>query len=154
MDPFDEDIARARGRARRRNAKFPRAVAARYNQQTGRVEIELSNRVQLSLDPRDHQGLDRAGPDDLAEVRVQGLGTGVRFPRIDADIYVPGLLMGRAGSSAWMAAQLGAKGGRARSAAKANAARENGKKGGRPRKATASDVEVSVTDTQERKAYA
>jgi hypothetical protein len=36
------------------------------------------------------------------------------------------------GTKNWMAAQLGAAGGRARSKAKTDAARENGKRGGRP----------------------
>jgi hypothetical protein len=44
------------------------------------------------------------------------------------------LLGGLLGSKNWMAAQLGAVGGRTRTAAKAMASRENGKRGGRPRK--------------------
>jgi hypothetical protein len=38
------------------------------------------------------------------------------------------------GSKRWMAAQLGASGGRTRTQAKTAASRENGKRGGRPRK--------------------
>jgi hypothetical protein len=38
-------------------------------------------------------------------------------------------------SKRWMARQLGAEGGRSRTAAKIAASRENGRKGGRPRKA-------------------
>jgi hypothetical protein len=58
----------------------------------------------------------------------------MHWPRLDADLYVPGLLSGALGSRAWMAAQLGAEGGRASTPAKAEAARANGAKGGRPRK--------------------
>jgi hypothetical protein len=47
---------------------------------------------------------------------------------------VPALLEGVLGSKRWMAAQLGAAGGRTRSAANAAASRENGKRGGRPAK--------------------
>jgi hypothetical protein len=43
-------------------------------------------------------------------------------------------MQGLFGSKRWMAAQLGAEGGRARSEAKAAAARSNGARGGRPRK--------------------
>jgi len=39
------------------------------------------------------------------------------------------------GSPRWMAGLMGRKGGRARTAAKAAAARANGQRGGRPRKA-------------------
>jgi hypothetical protein len=59
---------------------------------------------------------------------------GIHFPTLDADLYVPALLEGVRGSKSWMAAQLGAAGGRTRTAAKAMASRENGKRGGRPRK--------------------
>jgi hypothetical protein len=52
----------------------------------------------------------------------------------DADIYVPALLRGVFGSKHWMAAHLGANGGKVRSGAKAAASRENGRKGGRQRK--------------------
>jgi len=48
---------------------------------------------------------------------------------------VPGLLQGTFGTRRWMAGELGAAGGKARSTAKVAAARENGRKGGRPRKA-------------------
>ena len=57
------------------------------------------------------------------------------FPKLDADLYLPALLNGWLGSRRWMAAHMGERGGRARSAAKRTASRENGKLGGRPRKA-------------------
>ena len=67
-------------------------------------------------------------------MEVEAFGLGIHFPTIDADLYVPALLEGLLGSKNWMAAQLGAVGGRTRTAAKAMASRENGKRGGRPRK--------------------
>ncbi len=51
--------------------------------------------------------------------------------------YVLALLAGIFGSRRWIAAQLGASGGRSRSASKAAAARVNGQRGGRPRKLAA-----------------
>ncbi|MCK7499535.1 MAG: hypothetical protein MZW92_60910 [Comamonadaceae bacterium] len=59
----------------------------------------------------------------------------VHFPRLDADLYIPGLLEGFLGSKRWMAAEIGKIGGTASTEAKAAAARQNGKLGGRPKKA-------------------
>jgi hypothetical protein len=80
------------------------------------------------------EGLQDAKPRDLQDIEITPSGFGLHFPRIDADVYLPGLLAGQFGSRRWMAAQLGQRGGSARSAAKATAARANGKLGGRPRK--------------------
>jgi len=80
------------------------------------------------------QGLEHATPAELANIEISPLGTGLHWPDLDADLYVPGLLSGVFGSNRWMAAQLSAAGGRARSAAKTAAVRENGRKGGHPRK--------------------
>lgn len=80
------------------------------------------------------EGLQDAKPRDLQEIEITPSGFGLHFPRLDADVYLPGLLAGESGSRRWMAARLGQSGGRSRSAAKAAAARTNGKLGGRPRK--------------------
>ena len=77
---------------------------------------------------------DAASREDLTTIELEPFGLGIHFPRLDADFYVPALLEGMLGSRSWMAAQLGAAGGRARSSAKAAASRANGKRGGRPRK--------------------
>jgi hypothetical protein len=60
---------------------------------------------------------------------------GLHWPKLDTDLYVPALLQGVFGSKQWMAQQLGAQGGRSRTAAKVAAARANGRKGGRPKSA-------------------
>ena len=80
--------------------------------------------------------LEKATPADLSEIEISPEGFGLHFPRLDADLYVPGLLAGQLGSKAWMAARLGREGGKARTPAKQAAARANGKLGGRPRKIT------------------
>jgi hypothetical protein len=84
--------------------------------------------------PQLAEGLAGAAPADLGEIEISPAGLGLHWPRLDADLYVPALLQGVFGTRQWMAAQLGAAGGRARSEAKAASARENGRKGGRPRK--------------------
>lgn len=125
------DAAKQRGEDRLRG---PRAVAARYDAGRGRVVITLSSGIELGLLPRDVEGLAGASPEDLRVVEVEGMGLGIHFPRLDADLYVPALLEGVLGSRSWMAARLGAVGGQARSPAKTAPARENGRRGGRPRK--------------------
>ena len=60
-----------------------------------------------------------------------GRGTGISFPELDVDLYVPALIEGVYGNRRWMA-QLGKKGGKAKTEAKQLAARANGVKGGRP----------------------
>ena len=87
-----------------------------------------------SFAPRLAEGLAGASAEDLAAIEVSPSGLGLHWPRLDTDLYVPALLRGLLGSPRWMAAQLGAAGGRALSPAKAVAARENGRKGGRPRR--------------------
>jgi hypothetical protein len=111
------------------------AVSARYDRRAARIVVNLNTGVQIAFPTRLAEGLAEASPDDLAEIEISPAGLGLHWPKLDADVYVPALLQGVLGSKRWMAAELGAAGGKARSRAKAAAARENGRKGGRPRKA-------------------
>ena len=129
----DETFAQAEKRAQaKRQAGY--AVAARYDRRTSRIVVKLNTDVHISFPARVAEGLADASPDELATIEITPSGLGLHWPRLDADLYVPGLLAGQFGSKRWMAAQLGAAGGRARSQAKAKSSRENGRKGGRPRK--------------------
>ena len=125
------EAAKARGEERLHG---PRAESAHYDAGRDRVIVRLATGVEIGFAPRDAEGLQNASRDDLAVIEVEAFGLGIHFPRLDADLYVPALLEGLLGSKSWMAARLGAAGGRARSSAKAAAARDNGKRGGRPRK--------------------
>lgn len=109
------------------------AVSARYDRRASRVIVNLNTGVQLSVPTRNLEGLTDAPEDDLAEIEISPAGLGLYWPKLDADVYVPSLLQGIFGSKKWMAALLGASGGRSTSAAKTAAARRNGHKGGRPR---------------------
>lgn len=115
----------------------PIAVAAHFDRDRGRIVVGLSTGLELSFPPRIAQGLEHATPDELSLIEISPTGLGLHWPKIDADLYVPGLLTETLGSREWMAAQLGAAGGRARSPAKAAAARANGRRGGRPTKGRA-----------------
>jgi len=124
--------AEALTRARRQAGH---AVFARYDRRAARIVVGLNTGVEVTFPPHLAEGLAGAAPSDLAQIEISPAGLGLHWPTLDADIYVPELLQGVLGSQSWMARQLGAAGGRARSKAKAVASRENGRKGGRPRKA-------------------
>lgn len=126
-------IPAARERGRVADEGEPRARSARYNPDTGRVEVELRDDCLFAFPAVLGQGLAHATPEQLAEVEVTPDGYGLHWESLDADLAVPSLLAGRFGSKRWMEA-LGRAGGRVKSPAKTRAARENGKKGGRPRK--------------------
>ena len=102
-----------------------------------RVVISLASGLEIAFSPRDAQGLENARPADLAGAEISPSGLGVRFPKLDADLYIPALLEGFLGSKRWMASQMGKAGGKASTEGKVAAARENGKLGGRPKKAGA-----------------
>jgi hypothetical protein len=125
------EAAKVRGEARLRG---PRAESAHYDAGRNRIIVRLTTGIEIGFAPRDVEGLQLASAEDLRSIEVQEFGLGLHFPKLDADLYVPALLKGALGSKHWMAAQLGAAGGRTRSPAKAAASRENGKRGGRPRK--------------------
>lgn len=110
------------------------AIAARYDRRRARVVVSLNTGVELAFPPVLAEGLADASPGDLAKIEITPSGLGLHWPKLDADLYVPGLLAGAFGGKHWMATQLGAAGGSARSSAKTRAARANGKLGGRPRK--------------------
>ena len=106
--------AKACGEVRMRG---PRAESAHYDAGRNRVIVRLTTGVELGFAPRDVEGLQHASIDDLKVIEVEAFGLGIHFPKLDADLYVPALLQGALGSKRWMAAQLGAAGGRTRSAA-------------------------------------
>jgi hypothetical protein len=124
----------ANRRAKEMQTNNPRAIAVRYNRKANRVVISLSTRIEVMFNPSDVQGLECAEPSQLQEIEITPSGFGLYFPELDADINVLNLLEGILGSRKWMAARLGAQGGKARTKAKAAAARANGALGGRPRK--------------------
>ena len=132
-----DEFEAANRRARLRDQSTPKAVRAHYDRRTDRVVITLSNRVDLAFSPRDAQGLEGATAAQLSKIEISPTGLGLHFPRIDADLFIPGILEGLMGSKKWMASRLGANGGKSKSDAKRDAAKRNGRLGGRPRKRAA-----------------
>jgi hypothetical protein len=132
-----ETITKADQRAAKLKASTPAAIAARYDRKADRVILSLNTNLEIMFSPKNAQGLEHATPTQLSTIEISPTGYGIHFPKLDADLYVPALLEGFLGSRKWMAARLGAQGGKARTKAKASAARANGALGGRPRKSAA-----------------
>ena len=114
------------------------AVRADYDSRQNRLVVDLNTGVTIMVPVHLIEELSDADANDLTEIEISPAGTALHWPHIDADVYVPSLMQGIYGTKRWMAAQLGAAGGRATSPAKSAAARANGAKGGRPRKRGAS----------------
>lgn len=101
------DLRLAEARMAERRRTTPRAVAAVYDRRIGRVVVRLSTGLEIAFPPHLVQGLEAARPSDLAVIQISPTGLGLHFPRLDADLYVPGLLDGVFGSEAWAADRAG-----------------------------------------------
>ncbi|MSP03490.1 MAG: DUF2442 domain-containing protein [Acetobacteraceae bacterium] len=99
------------------------AVGARYDRRDERVMITLNNGAVVGFPLSVLPGLERATPDDLRKIEVEGGGYGLRVASLDADISVPALLADQLGSTVMR-----------RAVARAEASKANGRLGGRPRK--------------------
>lgn len=133
-----DEFEAATERARRRRKHIPWAITAHSNRNRGRVVVGLSNDLDVTFSPGSVQGLENAKASQLEPIEITPSGFGLHFPKLDADVYLPALLEGVFGSKRWIAAQLGALGGKSKSASKAAASRNNGRLGGRPKKAAVS----------------
>ncbi|MGO9865438.1 MAG: DUF2442 domain-containing protein [Terriglobales bacterium] len=127
------EIDRAIERARRL-PREPRVTAVEYRKGPGLdLFILMMSDGHRHVVPReDLQGLQSATKEQLARVEILGHGTGLHWPALNLDHYVPSLLRRVYGNKKWMA-EIGRSGGSVKSAAKKRSARVNGLKGGRPR---------------------
>jgi hypothetical protein len=113
----------------------PRVTEVEYRPGVGLdlLILKLSDGHRHMIPREDLQGLQSATKEQIARIEILGSGTGLHWPDLDVDLYVPGLLRGVYGNKKWMA-EIGRRGGSVKSAAKKRAARVNGLKGGRPRR--------------------
>jgi hypothetical protein len=137
MTITSQEFKQANARAKTLKASTPAATSACFDRKSGNIIVTLSSGVGIFFSPKDVQGLEDASPAQLSQIEITPSGFGLHFPKLDADINVPNLLEGVLGSRKWMASRLGSQGGKARTKAKASAARANGALGGRPRKSMA-----------------
>jgi hypothetical protein len=131
----DAEIEAALERAKLHD-RDPLAQSVEHIPSLNLLIVRLNNGRRLVLPVEDVQGLGKATHEQLENYELLGRGTGISFPTLDVDLYVPALLEGVYGNRRWMA-QLGRKGGTAKTDAKRRAAQTNGSKGGRPKKAVA-----------------
>ena len=110
------------------------ACAARYDQASGRVVVDLVNGCSYAFPAWLVPALQGAGPAALTDVLVDGPGFSLAWPELGVELYVPALVAGVFGSRAGMASEVARAAGRRKSPEKAAAARANGAKGGRPKK--------------------
>jgi len=132
-EQLDREIEDARRQSRILDQREPRAVSARYNQRTRRIEVELADGCLFAFPAESAEGLQGATANQLKQIEIVGDGYALRWEELDADYTVAGLLAGRLGSRAWMR-EHARRAGSAKTVAKARAARANGRKGGRPRR--------------------
>jgi hypothetical protein len=129
----DTEIDRAIERARLL-PREPRVTAVEYRKGPGLdlFILKMSDGHRHVVPREDLQGLQSATKEQVARVEIIGYGTGLHWPALNLDHYVPSLLRRVYGNKMWMA-EIGRSGGSVKSAAKKKAARVNGLKGGRPR---------------------
>jgi len=112
----------------------PRVTRVEYRPGPGLdlLILKLSDGRRHVIPREELQGLESATKEQIAQVEILGSGTGLHWPALDLDHYVPSLLRQIYGTRKWMA-EIGRSGGSAKSVAKKKASRANGLKGGRPR---------------------
>jgi hypothetical protein len=121
--PTEEEFDAITRRTAQRMKRQLLAVDARYDRRGARVMITLNNGAVVGFPISVLPGLERATPDDLRKIEVEGGGYGLHVASLDADISVPQLLADQLGSTIMK-----------RAIARANASQANGRLGGRPRK--------------------
>ncbi|HTZ83176.1 MAG TPA: DUF2442 domain-containing protein [Candidatus Acidoferrales bacterium] len=133
----DSEIDRAIAYARRLRGE-PVVNEVEYMSGSGLdlLVLKLSDGHRHVIPREDLQGLESATTDQISHIEILGGGTGLHWPDLNVDLYVPALLRGISGNRQWMA-KIGRRGGEATSPAKKKASRANGKLGGRPTRSTA-----------------
>ena len=111
------------------------AVEYRSSPELDMLVLRLSDGRRHLVARENVEGLQGATPGQLAHVEILGGGTGLHWPELDFDLYVPALLQNVYGTRRWMAA-LGRRGGMVKSPVKRKSSQVNGLKGGRPRRET------------------
>lgn len=142
-EQLEREFVEATRAGKERLDRLPKASAARFDARTKRLVVELENGSTLIVPIELIQGLAGSSNGALSHLELMSAGSQIHWPDLDVQIHVVSLLDGVFGTRSWMErlkqhyADIGGRGGAARTPAKSAASRENGKKGGRPRKTAA-----------------
>jgi hypothetical protein len=128
---LEAEISRARQAGLTARENELRAVAVRYEPESGMIIVDLNNGCFFGVPYQKLEGLEKATQAQLEEVEISPSGYGLHWESLDVDLAVSEMVRGLFGTKAWMS-QIAHHGGKSTSIAKQKAARENGKKGGRP----------------------
>ena len=104
------------------------AVAAGYDRRLDVILLTMRSGAVATIPRRLIPIVAQAEPQDVAEVELSPMGTSLRFPSLDADFAVQGLIRHAFGVN-----EANRSAGATTSPARAAASRANGRKGGRPR---------------------
>jgi hypothetical protein len=88
----EEELERARAAEEVAARGEPRAATARYDAASDAIVIALRGGVAVSVPRAALAELREAAPADLARIEVYPAGIALRWPTLDVDISVPGLL--------------------------------------------------------------
>ena len=97
------------------------------------LTVRFDDGTSISFRCAEIEGLQGASISDSRNVEIIGNGTGLHWPLLDLDLYLPALRQRILGTKAWMR-QIGRKGGTVKSDVKCRSSQSNGRKGGRPSK--------------------
>ena len=125
MAIFDAEYEGATKAGEEMMKRGPIVVFVAYDPASRTLLLTFADGTSLTTPVDNVQGLAGADDADLAEIEIEAQGLSLHWPKLDADVWVPSLVEGVTGTRAWIAA----RGGAAKSEAKAAAAR-----GGRPKK--------------------
>lgn len=86
-----------------------RILTATYNPELNLLLLQLSDGHRHVIPVEEIEGLQTATVAQLSAIEILGNGTGLHWPKLDLDLYIPALLQGKTGAKRWMA-EMGRKG--------------------------------------------
>lgn len=128
----DEELKQIAQETRQRDKIEPRIESAHYEHATGHLVLQMRGGAIVSAPVSLLRGFEAATPGQISAVKVVSNGSALHWDELDVQattLAVLNIVFGLRSIN-----EVTRRGGQARTAAKAVAARENGKKGGRPRK--------------------
>lgn len=94
-----------------RAAAQPKAAAVRYDRRGRRILVLLTNGLELAVPVKLAKRLVGESAADLEHIEISPTGLALRWPKLDAELYLPALLSGVFGSrrQRWLAFWAGWK---------------------------------------------